>query len=228
MADEGFSVDRLLAREVTRRNLLKGAAVVGAAAGLGPLLAACGGSEQTSSSPSASAASSPKRGGTIRAGITGGSNSNTLDVTKEVTNSDAARTVMCYEALIEIKPDGTMAPLLAEEMTPNAESAAPLDVTGTFTLEQTNPSCTASTRTTTQTTTGDLRGTATYAGGYLVEGRATIASAHSEGSCAAPEAPMTAPWSAAGDESTLQGAIEIPGRNGVPGGTIIFTVKAKP
>jgi hypothetical protein len=114
------------------------------------------------------------------------------------------------------------------EMTPNAESAAPLDVTGTFTLEQTNPSCTASTRTTTQTTTGDLRGTATYAGGYLVEGLATIKSAHSEGSCAAPEAPMTAPWSAAGDESTLQGAIEIPGRNGVPGGTIIFTVKAKP
>jgi peptide/nickel transport system substrate-binding protein len=122
MGDEGFSVDRLLAKEVTRRNLLKGAAVVGAAAGLGPLIAACGGSEQTSSSPSASAASSPKRGGTIRAGITGGSNSNTLDVTKEVTNSDAARTVMCYEALIEIKPDGTMAPLLAEEMTPNADA----------------------------------------------------------------------------------------------------------
>jgi len=112
----------LQGRPLTRRQALKGAAVAGAAVSLGPLLAACGGSTSESASPSASAVATPKKGGTIRAGITGGSNSNTLDVTAEITNSDAARTVMCYEALIEILPDGTMGMLLAEEMTPNADA----------------------------------------------------------------------------------------------------------
>jgi peptide/nickel transport system substrate-binding protein len=110
-------------REYTRRDVLKGAAVAGAALGLGGSLAACGGGGETTSSASPSAAASPTRGGTINAGITGGSNSNTLDVTMEVTNSDAARTVMCYEALVEIKPDGTMEFLLAEDMIPNADAS---------------------------------------------------------------------------------------------------------
>jgi peptide/nickel transport system substrate-binding protein len=110
-------------REYTRRDVLKGAAVAGAALGLGGSLAACGGGGETTSSASPSAAASPTRGGTINAGITGGSNSNTLDVTLEVTNSDAARTVMCYEALVEIKPDGTMEFLLAEDMIPNADAS---------------------------------------------------------------------------------------------------------
>ncbi len=113
----------ILQREFTRRDVLKGAAVAGAALGLGGSLAACGGEGETTSSASPSAAASPTRGGTINAGITGGSNSNTLDVTMEVTNSDAARTVMCYEALVEIKPDGTMEFLLAEDMIPNADGS---------------------------------------------------------------------------------------------------------
>jgi len=108
---------------LTRRDMLKGAAVAGAAFGLGGGLAACGGDGGGEASPSASAsAAGPKKGGEIRAGITGGSNSNTLDVTLEITNSDAARTVMTYEALVEIQPDGTLEYLLAEEMTPNADA----------------------------------------------------------------------------------------------------------
>ena len=114
----------LFGRGFTRRDVLKGAAVAGAALSLGGSLAACGGDEEEApSSASPSAAAEPKRGGTINAGITGGSNSNTLDVTAEVTNSDAARTVMCYEALVEIKPDGTMDFLLAEDMIPNADAS---------------------------------------------------------------------------------------------------------
>jgi peptide/nickel transport system substrate-binding protein len=113
----------LFGREFTRRDVLKGAAVAGAALGLGGTLAACGGGTSTAGSASPSAAASPKRGGTINAGITGGSNSNTLDVTMEVTNSDAARTVMTYEALVEIKADGTMGFLLAEDMIPNADAS---------------------------------------------------------------------------------------------------------
>jgi peptide/nickel transport system substrate-binding protein len=111
----------LQGRQLTRRQVLKGAAVAGAAVSLGPLVAACGGGS-SASSPSPSAAGSPKKGGIVRAGITGGSSSNTLDVTAEVTESDAARTVMCYEALVEIVADGSLAMLLAESMTPNKDA----------------------------------------------------------------------------------------------------------
>jgi peptide/nickel transport system substrate-binding protein len=122
MSDDSKRVfDALNSRTMTRRQVLQSAAVVGAAFGLSPLLSACGGGS-TSSSASASASGTPKRGGEIRAGITGGSDSNTLDVLMEVTNSDAARTVMCYEALVEIQPDGKLEFLLAEEMTPNADA----------------------------------------------------------------------------------------------------------
>jgi peptide/nickel transport system substrate-binding protein len=114
-------LDALINRELTRRQVLRGAAVAGAAVSLGPLVAACGGGS-TASSPSASAVGSPKMGGTVRAGITGGSSSNTLDVTMEVTESDAARTVMCYEALVEILADGSLSMLLAESMTPNKDA----------------------------------------------------------------------------------------------------------
>jgi peptide/nickel transport system substrate-binding protein len=115
-------LDALIHREVTRRQVLKGAAVAGAAVSLGPLVSACGGGGSTASSPSASALGSPKMGGTVRAGITGGSSSNTLDVTMEVTESDAARCCMCYEALVEILADGTLSMLLAESMTPNKDA----------------------------------------------------------------------------------------------------------
>ena len=114
--------DALHDNHYTRRQVLKGAVVAGAAIGLSPLVAACGGSSSSSATPSASASMTPKKGGTVRAGITGGSSSNTLDVTREVTESDAARTCMCYEALVEIRADGTLAMLLAESMTPNADA----------------------------------------------------------------------------------------------------------
>ena len=102
--------------------MLKGTAVIGAAAGLGPLSSGLRNGGLHSSSPSASAAASPKKGGTVRAGIIGGSSSNTLDVTYEVTESDAARTCMCYEALVEITAAGEMSMLLAESMTPNTDA----------------------------------------------------------------------------------------------------------
>lgn len=121
MGEDSFNVQEAMTAGLTRRDLLKGAAVLGAAAGLSPFAAACGGSSN-SSSPAPSVSDKPKKGGTIRAGITGGSESNTLDVTLEVTNSDAARTVMCYEALTEIQSDGTNKMLLAESMEPNADA----------------------------------------------------------------------------------------------------------
>ncbi len=112
----------ILGGRYTRRDVLKGAAVGAAALGLGGSLVACGGGGGEASPSPTGGAGEPKKGGTIRAGITGGSNSNTLDVTLEITNSDAARTVMCYEALVYIKADGTMDFLLAEDMIPNADA----------------------------------------------------------------------------------------------------------
>ncbi len=123
MSDEDARSVDALDRRFTRREVVKGAVVAGAAVSLGSLLAACGGGTSSSSpTASASTAGSPKMGGTVRAGITGGSSSNTLDVTAEVTESDAARCCMCYEALVEIQADGKMAMLLAESMTPNADA----------------------------------------------------------------------------------------------------------
>jgi peptide/nickel transport system substrate-binding protein len=123
--EKGSTFNDLKARTYTRRDVLKGAAVVGAAVGFGPLAAACGGGS-TSGSPSpsgsGSAAGTPKKGGELRAGLIGGSSSNTTDPTYEITESDAAREVMCYECLNLIKADGTIEMLLAESMTPNKDA----------------------------------------------------------------------------------------------------------
>ena len=121
MGDDESFFDELSSRRFTRRDVLKGAAAAGAAVSLGPLVAACG-SSTASTAPSASAAAKPKMGGTVISGITGGSSSNTLKSHAEVTESDAARCCMCYEALTEIKADGTIAMLLAESMTPNKDA----------------------------------------------------------------------------------------------------------
>jgi peptide/nickel transport system substrate-binding protein len=109
-------------KRFTRRQVVKGAVAAGAAVSLGGLLTACGSSGTSTASTSASAVGSPKMGGTVRAGLIGGSSSNTTDPTIEVTESDAAREVMCYEALVLIKADGALDMLLAESMTPNADA----------------------------------------------------------------------------------------------------------
>ena len=62
---------------LTRRSLLKYAAVGGVMAGAAPLVAACGGTSETATSPSASVA--PKEGGNLRVGIVVGGPQDTLD-----------------------------------------------------------------------------------------------------------------------------------------------------
>jgi len=65
-------------KRVTRRAVLQGAAAAGALAALGPFASACGGDEATTSA-SPSAAATPKKGGHIRSGITGGNTKDTMD-----------------------------------------------------------------------------------------------------------------------------------------------------
>ena len=69
---------------MSRRTLLENTAKGGVALGAGTLLASCGGSSSSSSQTSSagqsgSAAGTPKHGGTLHAGLTGGSSSDTLD-----------------------------------------------------------------------------------------------------------------------------------------------------
>jgi peptide/nickel transport system substrate-binding protein len=100
---------------------VKGAAVAGAALGLGPLVAACGTSSPATSA-SASASASPRPGGVLHAGLVGGSSSDTLDALNGYTNLDQARATNIFEPLVAFGPDCALQYVLAEEMTPNADA----------------------------------------------------------------------------------------------------------
>jgi peptide/nickel transport system substrate-binding protein len=109
---------------ITRRTLLENAAKGGFALGAGGLLAACGSSSAPSASGSSSAASStssgtPKHGGTLHVGMTGGSSSDTLDPNSMVNNCDYARVACLFDALCWLTADGQPELRVAEEVTPN-------------------------------------------------------------------------------------------------------------
>jgi peptide/nickel transport system substrate-binding protein len=106
---------------ITRRSLLGNAAKGGLVLGAGGLLAACG-SSSSSASGSDAAATTPRRGGTLRAGLTGGSSSDTLDPNNPVNVTDYARVACLFEALVWLNADAQQYYRLAEEMTPNKDA----------------------------------------------------------------------------------------------------------
>ena len=108
-------------KEVTRRDFLGGAVILGAAAALGPTLAACGGSE-TTASPSSSAAASPKMGGNLRLGVTGGSTRDVLDAHVAYSNTDNIRGRQMFDTLMFRDHEFNLQKALAEEVTPNADA----------------------------------------------------------------------------------------------------------
>jgi peptide/nickel transport system substrate-binding protein len=98
---------------VDRRRFLAGLAAAGAAAG--GLLDACGG-------PAAARSASPgprkSYGGNLRAGLTGGSTTDTLDPHKAVTDIDISRVQSLYEPLVQLDNQATtVLYLLAESIT---------------------------------------------------------------------------------------------------------------
>src|ERR1700733_13194310 len=113
---------------MSRRTLLENTAKGGVALGAGTLLASCGGSSSSSSSTtsasgqSSSSSGAPKHGGTLHAGLTGGSSSDTVDPNLLVNNTDYARVQNIYEALVWLHADATPYFRLAEEMTPNQDA----------------------------------------------------------------------------------------------------------
>jgi len=117
--DRPFPLDFFDAR-YTRRDVLKGALVLGGGVSLASLLAACGSSSSPSSSGSASSA--PKQGGSLRIGIVGGSANEHLDGQLATTEPEIAITFQLYDALLGWDENYKLVNLLAEEVSPNADA----------------------------------------------------------------------------------------------------------
>jgi peptide/nickel transport system substrate-binding protein len=111
---------------LSRRRFLTGSTAALATLGAGGLLAACGSatpSTTTTSSPATSVATArPRRGGTLRAALSGGSSSDTLDAQQGINNVDFARILQLYNPLVGYTPDVVPELALAEEITPNANA----------------------------------------------------------------------------------------------------------
>jgi ABC-type oligopeptide transport system substrate-binding subunit len=125
--------DRSNAFELDRRKFLiaggAGAAALGlAACGGGSSSGGSGGSTSSPQSGAGTAAAgqdgTPKRGGTLRLGITGGSDTDTLDGQNMLNNPDFARCFALFEGLTGLDPQGKVYNRLAESIEPNKE---PLD-----------------------------------------------------------------------------------------------------
>ena len=112
-ADEGAKM--AFDDTLTRRQLLKGAVVLGAASAVGgPVLAACGGGGETTE-PSPTAAGAPKKGGHIMSGVSGGSAKDELDAhTAYRTVPQIAMQWQLYDALLGFDPEQKLINLLAE------------------------------------------------------------------------------------------------------------------
>ena len=92
-----------------------GLAVVGSAG----LLAACGG-KTAAPSASTSAAGTPKRGGTLRFGVTGGASSDSLEAQNPVSIADLARVPQLFDSLVTLGPTGGPVMRLATSITANS------------------------------------------------------------------------------------------------------------
>src|SRR5260370_3376612 len=84
--------------DVSRRQLLVGAA---GRAAVGGLAAACGSSSSSPATGSTTgAAGAPKRGGNFRLGVTGGGSKDIMDGQNIITKPDQARLVSAFETLL--------------------------------------------------------------------------------------------------------------------------------
>lgn len=110
-----------LVKPFTRREVLKGAAVVSLSMAAAPLLNACG-----SGSPAAvssTAAGTPKQGGTLTVGVAGGSIKDTLDPYISEATIDHSRNLMLYDSLVRWDANYQPVNMLAEEITPSQNAS---------------------------------------------------------------------------------------------------------
>jgi peptide/nickel transport system substrate-binding protein len=100
---------------ISRRDALRAGGGVAAALGL----AACG-SSGTQSSPSTTG--QPRRGGSLTAGIDGGSSADTIDANGAVAYPDWCRVLSLYDQLVGSDANFQPHYYLADEVTPNASA----------------------------------------------------------------------------------------------------------
>jgi peptide/nickel transport system substrate-binding protein len=104
---------------MTRRDLLKAGALGGLTIGAGGLLGALGNSSQ----PAWGAATSkPKKGGTLRIGLSGGGSADMMNPVRLGLQPDYARVFQIYEPLIAWDDNLNPVPHLAESMTSNSDA----------------------------------------------------------------------------------------------------------
>lgn len=106
----------------TRRDVLKLAGAGALSFGGAAALAACGGGGGGASGPSLSGGQGPRRGGTLRVGLTGGSVNDTLDPSSATTPPSYAASRMIFDTLMDYDPDVHPIPKLAQEITPNHDA----------------------------------------------------------------------------------------------------------
>lgn len=106
--------------ELSRRNVLRAGLSVGALAVGGSFLAACGGGNE--SAPGAGDGT-PKSGGVLRLGFSGGSASDTLDPLVSTTAIDFHRAAALYDNGYWPDADFVYQPSLVEEATSNADAS---------------------------------------------------------------------------------------------------------
>ena len=107
--------------DLSRRDFVRTAMAGSLALGTTGLAAACGSSGKPATTPAAPAGK-PKKGGTLRAGITGGSSADTLDPLNAITNADFSRINNLFEPLVGLTPAAQPVFVLADELTPNSSA----------------------------------------------------------------------------------------------------------
>jgi len=117
----GEITDFVRGKRVTRRSLLKGSAAVGGLAALGPLASACGGDEEATTTASPTAG--PKKGGSLRVGIVGGSAKDTADPQMASFEPDIAIQYNVYEGLAAFDQQALVSNRLAEEIASNTDGS---------------------------------------------------------------------------------------------------------
>ena len=122
-SDDARRFDAATPEGVTREAFLRagGAGAVGVAAlGLAGCFSSSSGTTSTSSKASPTPAGPPKRGGTLRAGLAGGSSTETADPQNNVIATDDMRAFAMFNGLVEFDLDAQPKLMLAEEITPNS------------------------------------------------------------------------------------------------------------
>lgn len=108
--------------QLSRRRFLQGALGGAAAIGLGSIAAGCGSGSGSAAPTTSGSTGKAKRGGSLNAGLSGGSSSDTLDAQAGVNYVDIARCWQLYDALYEFDDNARPRLALAEEVTPNKDA----------------------------------------------------------------------------------------------------------